>query len=145
MKNEDQSYEEKCVMRCVIWNHLYNLKNVKITRGGVLLLVKLLAKSQKIVMKYLKIRRNIEFNLLILMSWKFINNSYNKNNNEKFCNVYPDLISFNIMPSQESEWVAVPTSNVECSLLPNNQFYKIYFQFICSFISLFCYERSNRM
>ena len=55
-------------MRCVIWNHLYNLKNVKITRGGVLLLVKLLAKSQKIVMKYLKIRRKIEFNLLILMS-----------------------------------------------------------------------------
>ena len=145
MKNEDQSYEEKCVMRCVIWNHLYNLKNVKITRGGVLLLVKLLAKSQKIVMKYLKIRRNIEFNLLILMSWKFINNSYNKNNNEKFCNVYPDLISFNIIPSQKSEWVAVPTSNEECSLLPNNQFYKIYFQFICSFISLFCYERSNRM
>ena len=68
MKNEDRSYEEKCVMRCVIWNHLYNLENVKITRGGVLLLVKLLAKSQKIVMKYLKIRRKIEFNLLILMS-----------------------------------------------------------------------------
>ena len=29
------------VMRCTIWYHLYNLKNVKNTLGGVLLLVKL--------------------------------------------------------------------------------------------------------
>ena len=29
------------VARCAIWNHLNNLKNVKNTRGGVLLLVKL--------------------------------------------------------------------------------------------------------
>ena len=29
-------------MRCAIWYHLYNLKNVKNTHGGVLLLVKLL-------------------------------------------------------------------------------------------------------
>ena len=28
------------VMLCVIWNHLYNFKNVKSTHGGVLLLVK---------------------------------------------------------------------------------------------------------
>ena len=28
-------------MICVIWYHLYNLKNVKNTHGGVLLLVKL--------------------------------------------------------------------------------------------------------
>ena len=27
-------------MRCAIWYHLYNLKNVKNTHGGVLLLVK---------------------------------------------------------------------------------------------------------
>ena len=32
-------------MRCVIWNHLRNLQNVKNTHGGVLLLVKLLAKD----------------------------------------------------------------------------------------------------
>ena len=32
-------------MRCVIWYHLYNLKNVKNTHGEVLLLVKLQAKS----------------------------------------------------------------------------------------------------
>ena len=31
------------VMRCVIWYHLYNLKNVKNTHGGVLILVKLQA------------------------------------------------------------------------------------------------------
>ena len=31
------------VMRCVIWYHLYNLKNVKITHGGVLILIKLQA------------------------------------------------------------------------------------------------------
>ena len=30
-------------MRCAIWYHLYNLKNVKNTHGGVLLLVKLQA------------------------------------------------------------------------------------------------------
>ena len=29
------------VVRCAIWYHLYNLKNVKKTHGGVLLLVKL--------------------------------------------------------------------------------------------------------
>ena len=33
------------MMRCVIWYHLYNLKNVKQTHGGVLLLVKLQAKT----------------------------------------------------------------------------------------------------
>ena len=31
------------VMFCAIWYHLYNLKNVKNTQGGVLLLVKLQA------------------------------------------------------------------------------------------------------
>ena len=31
------------VMRCAIWCHLYNLKNVKNTHGGVLILVKLQA------------------------------------------------------------------------------------------------------
>ena len=31
------------VMRCAIWYHLYNLKTVKNTHGGVLLLVKLQA------------------------------------------------------------------------------------------------------
>ena len=33
------------VMFCAIWYHLQNFKNVKNTHGGVLLLVKLLAKS----------------------------------------------------------------------------------------------------
>ena len=33
------------VMRCAIWYHLYNLKNVKNTHGGVLILVKLQASS----------------------------------------------------------------------------------------------------
>ena len=33
------------MMLCVIWYHLYNLKNVKQTDGGVLLLVKLQAKA----------------------------------------------------------------------------------------------------
>ena len=35
----------KYVVRCVIWYHLYNLKNMKNTYGGVLILVKLLAKA----------------------------------------------------------------------------------------------------
>ena len=34
-------------MRCVILHHLNNLKNVKNTHGGVLLLVKLLAEAYK--------------------------------------------------------------------------------------------------
>ena len=33
------------VMRCAIRYHLHNLKNVKNTHGGVLLLVKLMAKA----------------------------------------------------------------------------------------------------
>ena len=33
------------VMRCAIWYHLYNLKNVKNTHGGVLILVKLQASA----------------------------------------------------------------------------------------------------
>ena len=32
-------------MRCAIWYHLYNLKNVKNTHGGVLILVKLQAQA----------------------------------------------------------------------------------------------------
>ena len=34
-----------CVVRCVIWYHVYNLKNVKNTHGGVLILVKLQTES----------------------------------------------------------------------------------------------------
>ena len=33
----------KYVVRCAIWYHLYNLKNMKNTHGGVLILVKLQA------------------------------------------------------------------------------------------------------
>ena len=33
------------VMLCAIWHHLYNLKNVKNTHGGVILLVKLQAEA----------------------------------------------------------------------------------------------------
>ena len=36
---------ETNVMRCAIWYHLYNLKNLKNTHEGVLLLVKLQAKN----------------------------------------------------------------------------------------------------
>ena len=35
------SSQWKNVMRCAIWYHLYNFKNVKNTHGGVLILVKL--------------------------------------------------------------------------------------------------------
>ena len=33
-------------MRCAIWYHLYNFKNVKYTHGGTLLLVKLQAEGR---------------------------------------------------------------------------------------------------
>ena len=39
---------ESFVMRCTIWYHLCNLKNVKNTHGGVLLLVKLQTKRLKV-------------------------------------------------------------------------------------------------
>ena len=38
-----------CVMRWVIWYHLYNLKNMKNTDGGVLILVKLQAKAYNFI------------------------------------------------------------------------------------------------
>ena len=38
----------KYVVRCAIWYHLYNLKDVKNTRGGVLILVKLQAEASKV-------------------------------------------------------------------------------------------------
>ena len=37
----------KFVMRCAIWYHLHNLKNVKNTHGGVLILAKLQAEASK--------------------------------------------------------------------------------------------------
>ena len=40
-KKKDAREDYEYVMRCVIWYHLYNLKNVKNTHGGVLILVKL--------------------------------------------------------------------------------------------------------
>ena len=40
-----RTIDETNVLRCAIWYHLYNLKNVKNTHEGVLLLVKLQAKN----------------------------------------------------------------------------------------------------
>ena len=37
--------ENQHVVRCEIWYHFYNLKNVKNTDGGVLILVKLQAEG----------------------------------------------------------------------------------------------------
>ena len=41
MTHADASDHDSYVMRCTIWYHLHNFKNVKNTHGGVLLLVKL--------------------------------------------------------------------------------------------------------
>ena len=38
-----KKYLPRYVMRCAIWYHLHNLKNIKNTHGGVLILVKLQA------------------------------------------------------------------------------------------------------
>ena len=49
----------KYVVRCAIWYHLYNLKNVKITHRGVLILVKLsggvLRNFAKFIVKHLQL------------------------------------------------------------------------------------------
>ena len=37
------------MMFCVIWYHLYNLKNVKNTHGGVLLLVKVVVQYKRAI------------------------------------------------------------------------------------------------
>ena len=48
------------VLRCAIWHHLFNLKNVKSTHGGVLILVKL----QASVLIY-----DPKVNMAIVMCW----------------------------------------------------------------------------
>ena len=52
-------------MFCAIWYHLYNLKNVKNTHGGVLLLVKLNNKipvnSRQRVVKFIRLVDEIPY------------------------------------------------------------------------------------
>ena len=43
LSTEESVRFSKYMMRCAIWYHLYNLKNIKNTYGGVLILVKLQA------------------------------------------------------------------------------------------------------
>ena len=62
-------------MRCAIWYHLYNLKNVKNTHGGVLILVKLQACSTG--KKWVK-----EFSEF-LNDLSFAKNSYFSHNHER--------------------------------------------------------------
>ena len=45
IKDMTRMQEGTYVMRCAIWHHLYNFKNVKNTHEGVLLLVKLQARA----------------------------------------------------------------------------------------------------
>ena len=71
MKNEDQSYEEKYVESC--------------------------AEISKNMEKHDRIQ-SIGFDELKI--YPKLDNSYNENNNEKFCGVDPDLIGFNIILSQ---------------------------------------------
>ena len=47
----DDFYLNIFVMRCAIWYQLYNLKNVKNTHRGVLLLVKLQAQGLQFYLK----------------------------------------------------------------------------------------------
>ena len=55
------------VVRCAIWYHLYNLKNVKNTHGGVLILVKL----QAVACNFTKINTPpwVFFTFLKLYKW----------------------------------------------------------------------------
>ena len=43
--NAHQKHEGLFMVRCAIWYHLYNLKNVKNYHGGVLILAKLQAEG----------------------------------------------------------------------------------------------------
>ena len=44
-------FRKPYVMFCAIWYHLHDLKNIKYTHGGVLLLVKLQAKAYNFTTK----------------------------------------------------------------------------------------------
>ena len=56
-------------MRCAIWYHLYNLKNVKNNHGGVLILVKLQAASH--ISKDLVFQSNsLHFNIFLKQLFK---------------------------------------------------------------------------
>ena len=63
------NYDSKIyvLMRCKIWCHLCNLKNVKNTHGGVLLLVKLQASSCTFTKS--NIHRWVFFTILKLSKW----------------------------------------------------------------------------
>ena len=52
------------VMRCAIWYHLYNLKNVKNIHGGVLILVKLQASACSLTLLH-----GFFFTFFILCKW----------------------------------------------------------------------------
>ena len=76
----DSSATASYVVRCAIWYHLYNLKNVKNTHGGVLILVKLQASSLQdgSFFQIFEIFRNlgIAFNINIRKCfWTVINTS----------------------------------------------------------------------
>ena len=49
IKDMTRMQEGTYVMRCAIWHHLYNFKNVKNTHEGVLLLVKLQTKASNFI------------------------------------------------------------------------------------------------
>ena len=64
------------MVRCTIWYHLYNLKNVKNTHGGVLLLIKLQAVSRFLNCTNGTKSRNASHSVLSFSIWqgKYFNN-----------------------------------------------------------------------
>ena len=51
------------MMRCAIWHHLYNFKNVENTHGGVLILVKLQAEASICFYKWYQIAQRMTHNI----------------------------------------------------------------------------------
>ena len=48
-------------MRCAVWYHLYNLKNVKNTHGGVLIFLKLQAETKQMVARQMVVYTDSQY------------------------------------------------------------------------------------
>ena len=86
------TFNGKYLMRCAIWYNSYNLKNVKNTHGGVLILVQLQAVSLRIQSECGKIRNRK-------------NSVFGHFSRSKFCNKWKLSQAYNFPKSNIFPWV----------------------------------------
>ena len=100
-------------MRCAVWYHLYNLKNVKNTHGGVLLLVKLQAKRLKRItyLFFFWVKRwdTDKFRKTYDLLFQWFSDNYIKANEIK-CHVFVTAIKNMLVYNVQHKFKAVPES-----------------------------------